>query len=153
VKKWRCQSIYNILGSTTLLILIQSRPWSHLAKFLQIYIFYTNMIRIDTEVKIITLTTSGNKVKFIHSFIRSFVRPSVRPSVRSFIRSFVHSFIHSLSTPFWLATYDLWLWLLSCWRVMTMTLGYVNKFKVLPMTGEDIPGLVLCKLISLCLQL
>ena len=29
---------------------------------------------------------------------------------------------------------------------MTMTLSYVNNFKVLPMTGEDNSGLMLCEL-------
>jgi len=36
---------------------------------------------------------------------------------------------------------------------MTMTLSYVNNFKLLPMTGEDNSGLMLCELTSLCLQL
>ena len=113
------------LGNATslklvLVIFVQSRPWSHLAKILQIYIFYINMIRIDTK---------GNKVfyLFILSFVRSIVRSFVRSFVRPFVHSFIHSFIHSFwSTPFWLATYDLWrmtcdlwlvtydLWLMTC---------------------------------------
>ena len=31
---------------------------------------------------------------------------------------------------------------------MTMTLNYVNNFKVLPMNGDDNSGLMLCKLTS-----
>ena len=106
------------------------------------------MIRTDTKVKIITLTPSGHKV--IHSFIRSFIH--------SFMHSFIHSFIYWLVTcNLWHLTCDIWLDILTfylCWQwVMTMSLCYVNNFKVLHLTVEDNSGLILCKLTSLCLQL
>ena len=119
------------LGNATrlklvLVIFVQSRPWSHLAKILQIYIFYINMIRIDTK---------GNKVfyLFILSFVRSIVRSFVRSFVRPFVHSFIHSFIHSgqhhfdlrlmtcdlwrVTCDLWLVTYDLWLMTCDLWLV------------------------------------
>jgi len=123
------------------------------------------MIITETKVKIITLTPSGNKV-FDRSIDRSIDRLVdwlIDWLIHVFIHSCIHSFIHSfMLTQFRLVTFDLWhltcdIWLVTfecCWQwVMTMTLNYVNNFKVLPMNGDDNSGLILCKLTPLCLQL